>query len=114
MATKKLHKGTVRKLSKKMYRKSRRRRPATRKGGAPTTGKVPLSAVDIEYLKGWTQREYPDHERLPEALNQIANIQFDPDYVSAFDGTPFSGENKVRRQAMDKIEAFFKYDSFLE
>lgn len=101
---------TVRKRNKTNHKRSNCRRSGHRKrGGAPQDGKIPLSAADIEYLKQWTMEEYRGHPRLDEVLGQIHLIKFDPEYTSAFDGSTFTGEHKVRWQAMDKIQDFFKY-----
>ena len=85
------------------------------KGGIPQKRNKPkkINKTIIKKLKTEVKQNYKDHPRLQEALDNIAKIQYDPEYASEFDGSLFKGEHKEIRQARDKIDAFFKYHSDL-
>ena len=53
-----------------------------------------------------------DKEELQTVLWMLEQIKFDANYKSDFTGQLFKGDNAEYAQAMDKINAYFKYRSF--
>lgn len=72
----------------------------------------PLTIQNRKWIKTQIIKEYGKHassEKLEQALANVDKITYDPEYKSKFDGKLFTGKFKARRQAMDKVDAFFKY-----
>jgi hypothetical protein len=72
-----------------------------------------LNKSDQEYIKNFILENYGNDSRKQEALDAVPKLYYDPEYESVFDGNLFTGPYKERYQAMDKIQAFFKYSDDL-
>ena len=73
-----------------------------------------LSKQTKTWVRIQIAREYRGHDRMQRALESVSQIKYDPEYESKFDGKKFTGKDKAKKQAMDKVDAFFKYGDSLE
>jgi len=73
--------------------------------------KLTLGDSDMEILIREVRNAYASEPKLEYVIKRIqkTKCKFVPNYKSAFTGAKFTGEGKVYNQAMDKIQAFFKY-----
>lgn len=68
-----------------------------------------LIKKEILEIKQW----YNDPAKKEIALYMLDQIKYNPNYKSGFDGTSFKGrQDKEYWQAWDKINSFFKYNTF--
>jgi len=73
--------------------------------------KLTLDDEDLEMLISEVTNTFEGEKRLKYVIGRIrkTKCKFAPNYKSAFTGKKFTGDGHVYRQAMDKIQAFFKY-----
>ena len=73
--------------------------------------KLTLDEEDLEMLVEEVTNTFEGERRLKYVIGRIqkTKCKFSPNYKSVFTGKKFTGDGHVYRQAMDKIQAFFKY-----
>jgi hypothetical protein len=70
-----------------------------------------LSGAEVEMIIAEVNDAYAGDKRLKYVIGRIrkSKCKFAPKYKSAFTGRKFTGEGMVYKQAMDKIQSFFKH-----
>ena len=68
-----------------------------------------LSRDDIDLIKREVTNKYGNNDKTAQVIAALPIIKYNIDYISPFGATFEGKEDSYYFQAMDKIDAFFKY-----